>query len=56
MEAVDPDWRRVIAQKVAQYNPLGVFEFCPFCERDTMRPEHAHYRCRECGWRDSCCD
>ncbi|MGZ4104256.1 MAG: hypothetical protein ACXVP8_03235 [Actinomycetota bacterium] len=21
-----------------------------------MKPEHAHYRCRECGWRDSCCD
>ena len=21
-----------------------------------MRPEHAHYRCPECGWRDSCCD
>jgi hypothetical protein len=21
-----------------------------------MRPEHAHYRCEACGWRDSCCD
>ncbi|HUI03044.1 MAG TPA: hypothetical protein VLZ77_05855 [Acidimicrobiales bacterium] len=21
-----------------------------------MRPEHAHYRCPSCGWRDSCCD
>ena len=21
-----------------------------------MEPEHAHYRCRSCGWRDSCCD
>jgi predicted RNA-binding Zn-ribbon protein involved in translation (DUF1610 family) len=21
-----------------------------------MRPEHAHYRCPTCGWRDSCCD
>jgi predicted RNA-binding Zn-ribbon protein involved in translation (DUF1610 family) len=21
-----------------------------------MREEHAHYRCPECGWRDSCCD
>jgi hypothetical protein len=21
-----------------------------------MQPEHAHYRCRACGWRDSCCD
>jgi hypothetical protein len=22
----------------------------------SMREEHAHYRCPECGWRDSCCD
>jgi hypothetical protein len=21
-----------------------------------MQPEHAHYRCLACGWRDSCCD
>ena len=21
-----------------------------------MRPEHAHYRCTQCGQRDSCCD
>lgn len=21
-----------------------------------MRPEHAHYRCPVCYWRDSCCD
>jgi len=21
-----------------------------------MHPEHVHYRCSECGWRDSCCD
>lgn len=21
-----------------------------------MQPEHAHYRCGSCGWRDSCCD
>jgi hypothetical protein len=21
-----------------------------------MEPEHAHYRCSACGWRDSCCD
>lgn len=23
---------------------------------EPMRPEHAHYRCPACGWRDSCCD
>lgn len=47
--------RKKIAERVAQYNPLGIFEVCPICEGE-MRPEHAHYRCRACGWRDSCCD
>lgn len=48
--------RKEIAKRVDSYNPLGIFEVCPVCEQDTMRAEHAHYRCRMCGWRDSCCD
>ncbi len=28
---------------------------CLACDTP-MRPEHAHYRCPACGWRDSCCD
>jgi hypothetical protein len=28
---------------------------CLLCGTE-MRPEHAHYRCPACGWRDSCCD
>jgi len=28
---------------------------CPGCGA-TMAPEHAHYRCRMCGYRDTCCD
>ena len=28
---------------------------CGWCG-GAMRPEHAHYRCRACGQRDSCCD
>lgn len=36
-------------------SPLGTFERCPQCEGE-MRPEHAHFRCVDCGWRDSCCD
>ncbi|MFY9588170.1 MAG: hypothetical protein WAT66_12020 [Actinomycetota bacterium] len=28
---------------------------CGMCGEE-MRPEHAHYRCPSCGWRDSCCD
>jgi len=27
---------------------------CPNCGAQ-MQPEHAHYRCGECGYRDSCC-
>jgi len=27
---------------------------CPTCGT-AMQPEHAHYRCLRCGYRDSCC-
>jgi hypothetical protein len=27
---------------------------CPNCNAQ-MQPEHAHYRCGACGYRDSCC-
>jgi hypothetical protein len=27
---------------------------CPNCNAQ-MQPEHAHYRCPACGYRDSCC-
>jgi len=27
---------------------------CPQCDSQ-MQPEHAHYRCSHCGYRDSCC-
>jgi hypothetical protein len=27
---------------------------CPTCAV-AMLPEHAHYRCARCGYRDSCC-
>jgi len=27
---------------------------CPDCGTQ-MQPEHAHYRCLACGYRDSCC-
>lgn len=33
----------------------ATFEVCPQCEGE-MRPEGAHFRCRRCSWRDSCCD
>jgi Zn finger protein HypA/HybF involved in hydrogenase expression len=27
---------------------------CPTCTT-LMQPEHAHYKCPRCGYRDSCC-
>jgi hypothetical protein len=36
-------------------SPFGTFDCCPMCGGD-MAPEHAHFRCGGCGWRDSCCD
>gem|GEM_PF-4552158 len=33
----------------------AIFEECPHCGF-TLNPEHAHFRCVSCGWRDSCCD
>lgn len=36
-------------------DPLGTFAECPSCGGD-LAPEHAHFRCAACGWRDSCCD
>jgi hypothetical protein len=36
-------------------SPLGTFDACPLCG-GAMAPEHAHFRCGSCGWRDSCCD
>ena len=34
---------------------LGTFAECPLCGGG-LTPEHAHFKCRFCGWRDSCCD
>ena len=33
----------------------GTFSECPLCGNGLI-PEHAHYKCTSCGWRDSCCD
>jgi hypothetical protein len=34
--------------------PCDLSTTCPTCNIE-MRPEHAHYRCPTCGYRDSCC-
>ncbi|MFM8625370.1 MAG: hypothetical protein ACKOQ1_01890 [Actinomycetota bacterium] len=33
----------------------GTFAECPLCGT-ALVPEHAHFKCFGCGWRDSCCD
>jgi hypothetical protein len=33
----------------------GTFPECPLCG-GALFPEHAHFKCSGCGWRDSCCD
>jgi hypothetical protein len=33
----------------------GTFSECPLCGHGLI-PEHAHFKCTGCGWRDSCCD
>ena len=44
-----------VDERACLRSPLGVFDECPHCGGG-MAPEHAHYRCTSCGWRDSCCD
>jgi hypothetical protein len=34
--------------------PVDLSIHCPTCGI-LMQPEHAHYRCLNCGYRDSCC-
>jgi len=29
---------------------FGTFPECPLCGSD-LTPEHAHFKCRSCGWR-----
>lgn len=43
--------------EVAAVSPRGTCDLastCPQCNT-LMQPEHAHYRCHTCGYRDSCC-
>jgi hypothetical protein len=34
---------------------FAVVESCPQCD-GLLTPEHTHFRCATCGWRDSSCD
>jgi hypothetical protein len=41
-------------QKPVKACPTDLSIQCPECGTK-MQPEHAHYRCLACGYRDSCC-
>ncbi|HVB70707.1 MAG TPA: hypothetical protein VND83_04300 [Acidimicrobiales bacterium] len=44
-----------VAPTTACASRYAVLAECPLCAT-VLTPEHAHQRCRTCGWRDSCCD
>lgn len=41
-------------EKKANPPPADPSVLCPACGT-AMRPEHAHYACPRCHYRDSCC-
>jgi len=51
----DTDSRPLAPPVADRCTRFGVFPECPLCG-GTLHPEHAHFKCRSCGWRDSCCD
>jgi hypothetical protein len=55
LELPFPPFEAAPLGRTCERNPLGTFAECPMCGGD-LAPEHAHFRCTACGWRDSCCD
>jgi len=50
-----PDTRTADTRPADRCTRFGVFPECPLCG-GALHPEHAHFKCGTCGWRDSCCD
>lgn len=42
-------------ERPCDVNRYAIFTECPLCGGE-LHPEHAHFKCRACGFRDSCCD
>jgi hypothetical protein len=42
----------IVSDRCARF---GTYPECPLCG-GSLHPEHAHFKCGSCGWRDSCCD
>ena len=54
VERVDRHEQESHAERDPACIPHDLDTVCPECQTQ-MRPEHAHYRCPACGYRDSCC-
>jgi len=48
------DTARASAEATTPRGTCDLASTCPNCST-LMQPEHAHYRCATCGYRDSCC-
>ena len=55
LELPFPPVEAPVAPAPLECSRFGVFDACPLCGGE-LAPEHAHFRCGACGWRDSCCD
>ena len=42
------------AEKIAKRYPE--YLMCDACGEFALKPEHAHYKCTNCGARTSCCE
>lgn len=54
-EPVEPTAAAAVVTAVVGEPSCDLSTQCGHCG-GPMRPEHAHYRCTQCGQRDSCCD
>ena len=54
VDAVGTQGTAVVAPEADVVKQCDLSTTCPNCNSQ-MQPEHAHYRCLACGYRDSCC-
>ncbi|MBA2538113.1 MAG: hypothetical protein H0V17_00635 [Deltaproteobacteria bacterium] len=48
------EFETLLARTQTEPKKCDLSIICPTCSTE-MQPEHAHYRCLKCGYRDSCC-
>lgn len=45
-----------ITAEALKMETLAPYLTCDFCGMPALKPEHAHYKCSNCGARTSCCE